>query len=296
MYFNTLLFLVCFLTRIISPVNSYKLISEIVGFYEQFLNKHGKSNVDVEGLKLLIDTFDEQNICSRECENYLRDLIGSDEMTWYAFEKLVNAIYGDQISDDPFQPQEVHLSFANDATVMKAMFVTMDLLEKPFVEYYVNSTQSWQSSKLVSATSSTYNVPKKWWPIFTGFIYEADMTDLQPDTAYTYRVGGYNTVEKKSQYSGVFTFKSKPLNNPNRKTVITSLADHGTFMLFGFVTINKLVRLKDEINMDFVFVAGDLSYAGLDFDFPPLNIEKTDEVRSLLLNMAPTVTLFLLTL
>jgi hypothetical protein len=31
--------------------------------------------------------------------------------------------------------------------------------------------------------------------------------------------------------------------------------------------------------MDFVFIAGDLSYAGLDFSFRPLNITSDDEVN-----------------
>lgn len=113
---------------------------------------------------------------------------------------------------------------------------------------------------------------------YLGVLYEVDMVDLKPGLSYDYRVGGYDTANDTIRYSKDFKFKSTPEANPNRKTVVTTLADHGTFMFFGFLTVNQIVAKMNEIDMDFVFVAGDLSYAGLSSAFPPLNISKEDEV------------------
>ena len=50
-------------------------------------------------------------------------------------------------------------------------------------------------------------------------------------------------------------------------------------MLFGFLTIDKMVQKIKELNIEMVFVAGDLSYAGLSSAVPLLNISKEDEVN-----------------
>jgi hypothetical protein len=105
------------------------------------------------------------------------------------------------------------------------------------------------------------------------------MLDLKPGLSYDYRVGGWDSANSTIRYSSDFSFKATPSPDPNRKTVISTLADHGTFMLFGFLTINQMLAKMKDIDMDFVFVAGDLSYAGLSSAFPPLNITKEDEVR-----------------
>ena len=105
------------------------------------------------------------------------------------------------------------------------------------------------------------------------------MTDLIPGEKYFYRVGGYDNVNNTMRYSNTFNFTAAPLSNdPNRRTTIATLADHGTFMLFGFLTIDKMVEKIKELNIEIVFVAGDLSYAGLSSAVPLLNISKEDEV------------------
>jgi hypothetical protein len=173
------------------------------------------------------------------------------------------------------------LALTSDKNAMKVMWATMQGLEKPFVEYKLASDvdeSSWEKSRRNMASSYTYTVPQKWWPIFTGLLYESDMTGLLPDVSYTYRVGGWDPVNATTRYSSEFNFRAAPkVDHPNRKTVIATLADHGTFMLLGFATVNKLVQLQEEIGLDMVFVAGDLSYAGLSSDFPPLNITSEDE-------------------
>jgi hypothetical protein len=267
-----------FITILHSIVQCSSILSDIIHVYEKFLTANGYKNVDVDGLKFLINSFHQDHRCFESCAKYLQSLVGNG-LSWDDFEKLAYKIYGDEISDDPYQPQEIHLSLLNDKSSMKVMFVTMSNLESPFAEYSLNKN-TWIRSEIVPAVNFTYRVEQKWWPVFTGVIYEADMINLQPETAYYYRVGGYDASNKTTRYSETFSFKSAPIEkNPNRKTVITTFADHGTFMLFGFLTVNKLVELKKSLDMDFVFIAGDLSYAGLDFSFRPLNITSDDEVN-----------------
>ena len=90
-------------------------------------------------------------------------------------------------------------------------------------------------------------------------------------------------MNSSMRFSDGFTFKSAPApsEDPNRKTIAATFADHGTFELFGFKTIDKLVELynsgREDDRYEFVHVAGDLSYAGLSAPFNPLNISKEDE-------------------
>ena len=49
-------------------------------------------------------------------------------------------------------------------------------------------------------------------------------------------------------------------------------------MLFGFMTLNKLAKVAKQMGVEMVFVAGDLSYAGIDADMPRANITSADEV------------------
>ena len=43
-------------------------------------------------------------------------------------------------------------------------------------------------------------MPEKWWPVFDGVLYETDMTRLAANTAYKYRVGGWDAVNATTQY------------------------------------------------------------------------------------------------
>ena len=49
-------------------------------------------------------------------------------------------------------------------------------------------------------------------------------------------------------------------------------------MLLGFSTSAKLIELQDELGVDAVMYAGDLSYAGLSGDLTPFNnVDEKDE-------------------
>ena len=227
-----------------------------------------------------MQAFDRDTVCSEACEAYLTSLM-PDPSGWDypAFHKFIYSIYGDYISDDPFQPQEVHLSLTDQISSMKVMWATAQNLLDPYVEYKLSNASDWNQAKRSSAFNFTYTVEKKWWPIFEGVLYDADMTGLEADTKYVYRVAGYDQVNQTIRYSSEFEFKSAPVINADRKTVVSVFADHGTIQVLGFSTVEKLFKVQHDIDLDYIFVAGDLSYAGLDTAFPHLNVSSADELE-----------------
>lgn len=167
---------------------------------------------------------------------------------------------------------------------MKVIWATMSNLQDPFVEFLPVGLD-WDESEdkvvTVPAANYTYQVQKNWWPIFTGVLYEADMSGLEAGQGYHYRVGGTESHVLKSnevvRRSKDFQFSAAPLQRADRRTVIGCLADQGTWMLLGFATSNKLIEVQDELGVDLVMYAGDLAYAGLSTSLPRLNISKEDE-------------------
>lgn len=153
--------------------------------------------------------------------------------------------------------QEIHLAITDDASEMKVMWATMKNLEAPFVEV-LPAGLDWETAanqvQTVTAVNFTYQVQKNWWPIFTGVLYEADMSGLQAGAAYQYRVGGtqHQLLQTQVRRSQDFQFKAAPAPDPNRRTVIGCLADQGTWMLLGFATSNKLAEVQDELGVDMV--------------------------------------------
>jgi hypothetical protein len=257
-----------------------KLVHDQVEVFRRIIQEgFGEEMVSAASLMKLMQLMDGNPKYNQAAMDHIISKLGTDEpIPFERLHEIVDKIYGDMISDDPFQPQEVHLAVTGDVTQMKAMWVTMQELEKPVVEYLPASSSDWSMATSKSAISYTYRVEEKWWPIFTGLIYEVNMERLTPNFQYKYRVGGYDPVNATMRYSQEYTFRASPKsNNPSRTTKVFSLADHGTFMLFGFETVLKMYRMMDSVHPDFVFVAGDLSYAGLSSAMPKLNISKEDE-------------------
>lgn len=253
------------LVALFSNVLASRLVHEQVETFVRILRDgFGRKEVDVEGIVQLMHLMDGNPKYNKAALQMIANKLGQRSLSFDAFEKIIEAIYGDQISEDPFQPQEVHLALGNDINTMKVQWVTMSSLQNPIVEYTTNANcATWSDVHTSTAISYTYTVPQNWWPVFNGLIYEADMTNLSPDTSYCYRVGGYDSVNATTRVSKFFTFTTAPVPSPTHTTRIGTLADHGTFMLLGFETIDRMVALKDTLDLDFVFAAGDLAYAGL---------------------------------
>jgi hypothetical protein len=148
----------------LSPSRSFSrnLIQEQVQAYKTLL---GTDSLTADGLLSLLKFHDEDTVCGEgPCQRHLQNFIGdTKQMEWTRLEQIIQELYGDMISSDPFQPQEVHLSLTGDLTQMKVMWVTMENLIEPFVEYTSNMNE-WiaESTYTAYATNYTYEVPQNW--------------------------------------------------------------------------------------------------------------------------------------
>lgn len=255
--------------------------------------------IDAGFLKFVMELHDDDAKCDSLHEAQLSKFIGAGKKTisWDRFRALLEKIYPGAISTDPYEPQEIHLSLTNVSAMsrdqasaasdmsLKVMWVTMSSLEQPIVQYLPKASSpasadyDWTAASSAPAVTSSYSVPKKWWPIFTGVIYDADMAGLVPGASYMYRVGGFSPGNATFRFSEVHEFAAPPIPfaDRDRPTTVAALADQGTFEFFGFAVLDKMVQMRHELGLEMVMVAGDLSYAGLSSAFPPLNITKEDE-------------------
>jgi hypothetical protein len=241
--------------------------------------------VTANDVKLLLELHDGDSHCGYPCVSYITEKLmdGKSFMQWSFFQEMITKIYGNQITSDPFQPQELHIALTSDFSAMNVMFVTMQELQNSFVQWLPAADSAgaaadvdWSTAQQAPTATSTYRVPQKWWPIFTGTIYSSEMTSLKNDAYYTYRVGGV-APDGTTKYSPVYTFKAAPVVDASRKTVVATLADHGTFELLGWKTVQVLKEKLQEYAIDLVHVAGDLSYAGLSTEMKVLHVGKEDE-------------------
>lgn len=247
------------------------IISEQFDAYKKILNT---DRLTPDGMLTLLQLHDSDTRCHGPCEAYIENYVGGKEgIDWDGLSGLIEKIYGDAISTDPYDPQEVHLALTDSQTEMKVMWATMESLGDPFVEYTAVDNE-WTDELTMTATANqfTYTVPMNWYPTFAGWLYEADMIHLVPGkNRYKYRVGGYDSVNQTIRRSQDFSFVTAPVNNPHQKNTFAMLGDQGTFMVLGFTVSAKLIQLQDELGIDVVHYAGDLSYAGMSTDLTPFN-------------------------
>lgn len=258
---------------------SSRLVSEQVAAYKKLLNN--AERLTPEGFLTLAKYHDADSVCSGPCRRHLDKLLnGVEGRDWSYLEEILTEIYGGHISDDPYQPQEVHLALTGSPSEMKVIWATMEGLQDPFVEY-TKATNDWtpETTKTVPASQYTYTVPENWYTVFTGVLYESNMVDLAVGKVqYKYRVGGFDSANNTIRRSKDFKFNSVPVTDPNAKTVFSMLADQGTFMVLGFSTTQKLIQVQDTLGVDIVMYSGDLCYAGLSGDLTPFNnVEEDDE-------------------
>ena len=206
-----------------SASSSSRLVSEQVQAYRKLI---GTERLTAEGFRKIFKYHDDDSVCAHACGRHLEKLINDHAgMEWTRLEELIDSIYGDAISNDPFQPQEVHLALTGSLGEMKVIWASMDGLQNPFVEYAPADDESdtWTSQP---ATTDTYTVPQNWYPAFAGVIYEANMVDLVPGKkAYKYRVGGLDAVNNVVRRSKDFTFSSAPEPAPDQKTTFATFGD-----------------------------------------------------------------------
>jgi len=138
---------------------------------------------------------------------------------------------------------------------MQVMWVsTPEKYNKPVVCY---GHMPGQLNQKVYATFDTYNVGHLG---FHGRIYRAVIKDLQPLRRYFYKVGDDETLT----FSQIKYFKSPPLKVQQLDELsIAVFGDMGTFAPFGHFVISQIAKDNFVRPLDFVFLTGDLAYAGM---------------------------------
>lgn len=151
--------------------------------------------------------------------------------------------------------RQIHIGFTAKEREMQIMWVTTpDSYPKPVVHYGRFPSQL---NMKVYAVASTYNVGHMG---FHGSIYKAVLTDLQPGKRYYYKVGD----EHYKKYSTIKHFNGPPLKNQTLDEInIAVFGDMGTFAPFGHLVMNQIVRDNLVKPADFVFLTGDIAYAGM---------------------------------
>jgi hypothetical protein len=79
------------------------LIRGQLDIYKTILGE--KDTISKDELKELMVLHDDDNSCVGACDRFLDQTFGGKPLSWSAFETLLDDIYGDAISDDPYQPQ-----------------------------------------------------------------------------------------------------------------------------------------------------------------------------------------------
>jgi hypothetical protein len=91
-----------FLTAPVS-VDASGLIRNQLDIYKTLLGD--KETISRDELKQMMVLHDDDNSCEGACDRFLEQTFGSKPLSWSALETLLDDIYGDAISDDPYQPQ-----------------------------------------------------------------------------------------------------------------------------------------------------------------------------------------------
>ena len=152
-------------------------------------------------------------------------------------------------------PKQLHLGYTGSSGEMQIMWVTQpDRYPSPIVKYGLSEHKLNMTAK---ATWSTYNAGKGG---FWGRIYRAVMVGLEPGKKYHYKVGDHLL----RMFSPVHTFVSPPKVGEKMDRIhFVAVGDMGTYAPMGHVVSNGIYNhhVKDPFN--FVFLNGDIAYAGM---------------------------------
>ena len=155
-------------------------------------------------------------------------------------------------------PEQVHISYTGGQAVgspeMQSSWITHELLGDALVQWRKTSEPNGTGWNFATAESRTYTIAG-----WSGWIYGAVMTGLEPNTSYTYRVGSPSVA---NGWSEEFEFMTLPLNAgmSDRPLKIATFADMGVGGDHQ-ATIAELQRLHSMGELDFIVHTGDISYA-----------------------------------
>lgn len=151
--------------------------------------------------------------------------------------------------------KQIHIGLTENENEMQVMWVSNpEQYSEPAVFFGTFPTKLNQMAK---ATTTTYNVGHVG---FHGKIYRAVMTNLKPGQRYYYKVGDIQT----QTFSEIKYFKGPPQKDQKLSEIkIAVFGDMGTYAPFGHFVTKMIANKNMERPYDFVFLTGDIAYAGM---------------------------------
>jgi len=173
----------------------------------------------------------------------LTDLDANHDRT-LNFEEIVKIISADV--DVNSNIEQVHLALTDKKDEMRVMWVQFQ--QKPSGVLYGTTPGSYNN--FVPGTENTYSVGTGW----KGWIYDAVIANLAPNTTYYYKCGSKNT----DIWTQEFSFKTENYGSTN---VFAVIGDVGSYIPFGHVNVKLLDKENKKYNFNALIHTGDLSYA-----------------------------------
>ncbi|ORZ15314.1 Metallo-dependent phosphatase-like protein [Absidia repens] len=161
----------------------------------------------------------------------------------------------------PIEPQQIHISLANEAKYAKVQFATTQSVNDTLLKYWPKKKDGASYQKPVIVTTS-----EDWTFVDGGnakrplYLHNIQTKPLKLATLYEYQVGSINCDDKSTLWSPVFEF-----HTPSRSNSFKFIAT-GDVGLNNAVTMQHLVKLARTHEYDFITVSGDQSYDMSDFD------------------------------
>lgn len=168
--------------------------------------------------------------------------------------------------------QQILLSLAGSPTSMQLSFISKTLLANPQIQLSKNIEM--QQEIVMNATTTTYDTDinfSKPFIGFTGYIYQALFTSLQPQTQYFYQVG--NGVSG-GNWSEVYNFTTGAITM--EEFSFAAFGDMGTFPgggIDGRKTTELMISHLSELSL--VIHAGDIAYAYVFFTISILKTQRS---------------------
>lgn len=196
---------------------------------------------------------------------------GSWSLTWEKFQGVLQPL--EMVFGHHGAPEQVHLAPTGDPTEMRVTFVTLGSTELPSAgqEPQVVVQDAQGEVRTFKASSQHYDVPSKYWQPrgWIGLVHTAVVTGLEQGHHYVYH------VEANGQSSEMLSFQAAP--SPSEKVAFATFGDMGTVIPAGWWVTQKLIQEQKQRPVSLVFHQGDISYAGIDRNFPHLGITSQDE-------------------
>lgn len=157
-------------------------------------------------------------------------------------------------------PEQVHLSYTHN--VHNQMFISFVTRDRP-TENLRPMIKYCEEGCITIGNTTTYNVAG--WHHWIHYIL---IDNLQPGTKYSYQLGFIEPDNKTIPYifsSGIWTFKTMPVNTSLQREFVYIYGDMGTFMPMGIEVMKAIV--SDFVNHtdeqpDYVVHVGDIAYGG----------------------------------